>query len=314
MSDIEIQNPYLLPNDIDEDGYNHEYYYYKHIDESSRKLMDVLKCNIDELIAMKELCAKELVKLKDIKIPKIMVNLEKIECDVEEIPEIVGLKEIVCHNSKIKNIPSSLVNLVKLDVSNCRSLKVIPDTFTNLEYLNCSNTSIKVIPKVFTKLKHLICESTMVKKISSKFINLETLNCSDSYVDFIPDTLVNIKYLDISKTEVCYVPEEFKNIEYIDCRYSSVEEVPYDSLKTLFCNIHMYVPKLFYCEPRHVLRCVDEDTNNEYRKYESQTFEQYINDKLSCMYVLIQNCNKDIKDRNLIIKNIKALEELVKIE
>lgn len=314
MNDIENQNPYLLPNDINEDDYNHEYYYYKYIDGSSRKLMDVLNCNIDELIAMKELRAKELVKLKDIKIPKIMVNLEKIECDIEDIPEIVGLKEIVCHNSKIKNIPSYLVNLIKLDVSNCRPLKVIPDTFTNLEYLNCSNTSVKVIPKVFTKLKHLICESTEVKKISSKFINLETLNCSNSYVDFIPDTLVNIKYLDISKTDVCYVPEEFKNVEYIDCRYSNVEEVPYDSLKTLFCNIHMYVPKLFYYEPHHVLRCVDEDTNNEYRKYESQTFEQYINDKLSGMYILIQGCGKYIKDRNLMIKNIKALEELVKIE
>jgi hypothetical protein len=153
---------------------------------------------------------------------------------ITEIPkELVNLKSLKYHNppnlvtldisyATIQYIPSTLVNLEKLECDHCLNLKEIPKELVNLKHLNCYNCPlITHIPKELVKLRYLNCfDCPLITHIPKELVNLEILHCPP-----------NIKE----------IPKEFVNLTglYCDiCHLLSQKGIPKElvKLKTLFCR------------------------------------------------------------------------------
>jgi Leucine-rich repeat (LRR) protein len=105
---------------------------------------------------------------------------------------------IICQTPDV----STLINLTKLECSQCPQLTSIPSTLINLTTLNCS-------------------ECHLLTSIPSTLINLTYLNCLDCPVTSIPSTLINLIYLNCSYCILLTrIPSTLNKLKYFICTNS----------------------------------------------------------------------------------------------
>ena len=120
--------------------------------------------------------------------------LAQRECVLVEnltpLNELPRLREIVCINTRVKNLTSLDAMTTTLWSLNCSYTRVRDlgplATLAALRSLDCSNTRVKYLTAVaaLTSLQSLDCRGTPVKALSplSSLPSLQSLNCSNTRV------------------------------------------------------------------------------------------------------------------------------------
>lgn len=160
-------------------------------------------------------------------------------CQLEQIKII---KQLIQNALEISN--DTLIELIRNNFDYAEYVERITLTqkdiyllkyFSNLIYLDCSNTDITYIP-FLNKLRCLLCQNCSNITIASHFANLEKLFCSNCrLIKKIPN-LINLTYLDCSGTEITELPY-LPNLVYLSCSNTKIAEIPfYEKLSLLCCS------------------------------------------------------------------------------
>ena len=125
-----------------------------------------------------------------------------------------SIEELNCANCEIiKELPSNLINLKKIDIHNCKFINKIPDTYINLQKLRCSYTNITEIPSTFIKLDFLDINGCKIKKLPIELNKLKCIYCINSDLEYVPIQYIflqriNYKNSNINEKDLTY----FNNI------------------------------------------------------------------------------------------------------
>lgn len=119
---------------------------------------------------------------------------------------------------KLKRLPDGLTQLQFLDC-NESSLEKIPSGLVNLKKLVCYNTKITELPGDLGKLESLLCFVTKIKEIPSGLSNLKTLMCFDTDIKEIPSGLGNLKELWCTRTRVKELPGDLVELERLEASH-----------------------------------------------------------------------------------------------
>ncbi len=126
-------------------------------------------CTKSYNISLTELNCNDCQSIK--KIPSILVNLTKINCDntkIKKIPkELVNLYYIDCRKTKIKEIPKELVNLGRLDCDRTAP----PPPFNFIYYIH----NVVIQDKSWFKTKYEIKKIIKLQKYIKLYLKLPTL-------------------------------------------------------------------------------------------------------------------------------------------
>lgn len=178
----------------------------------------------------------DILDIENKKIPDCILRLTYLRCsDAQIIPEcLINLKYLIVHRYLLY-VPNTLTNLVYLE---CRETEIpeIPNTLVNLEYLDCSYTNITGIPNTLTKLKYLICSDNNINILPDTLTALETLCIQNTNITTIPDTFINLKDLDCSINNIYNLPNTFVNLDKLDYCGTNITTIPNTYKKTLVCS------------------------------------------------------------------------------
>ncbi|XP_048136662.1 disease resistance protein TAO1-like [Rhodamnia argentea] len=148
----------------------------------------------------------------------------------EEVGELEQLKELVLDDAGIRNIPSSIGSLKKLEklsASNCRSLRKIPNSIGNLSSLQHLDLhycfSLSEVPSSIgdlQSLQHLDISRSVIEKLPTAIGRLKKLQrliltCCTSLKGEIPSeigSLCSLENLEITFAPISSLPESIRNL------------------------------------------------------------------------------------------------------
>lgn len=183
--------------------------------------------------------------------------LEYLDCSYNTINDINlipfntitnNLKILICNNTLINtlikeneyfNYMNNFSNLLYLNCSNT-NIQYLPPNLNNLIYLNISNTLIKIIStRNLLKLEILICYNCPLYKLNSSMTNLKILNINNNmYITKIPNTFINLEFLMMNNTlKIKKLSQKFIKLKYLSCVNSSLQCLPITLHKLFYLNI-----------------------------------------------------------------------------
>jgi len=175
---------------------------------------------------------------------KDVISIDCYYCDkVTKIPSFYkNITRLACYNSGITKLPIICTNLIHLGCHNCISISFIP-RYNNLEYLNCSRTSITIIP-ILPNLKKLYCNlCTNLTKISScvNIIFIECTECTNLTEIFnVHDHNINYKLEELLCTGCIALTNlpKLSNLVELYCANSGIKKIghAFYKLKKLHCG------------------------------------------------------------------------------
>jgi hypothetical protein len=183
-------------------------------------------------------------------------------------------------------------NIIYLNISNTNII-YIPDIFNRLIFLNISNTVIEDLPYNILNLEILIAKYTILKKISKRLVNLKSLDLSyNKIINKIPK-LINLRYLNISNTNnILYLPSDLYSIKFINCSNSNILNINNLLILILHTSLHTLLNNNY--------------SNNSTNLNSTNLNSNKINKEFKSLYLnLINTSNLNINDNLLEILNKK---------
>lgn len=132
-----------------------------------------------------------------------------------------SLKEFVCHNNRLKSLPSHDY-LHKLDCSH-NSITSL-NKYCNIIDIICHDNRIKMIP-TYQNINRIICKNNPLIHINTQ-PSVESLDCSNTNISGKISNMPNLKYLICNDTKIDDV-SNLVNLESLEILNSSISKLPY---------------------------------------------------------------------------------------
>lgn len=210
---------------------------FNHLSKDLIKLVELNISNTNITSTPDEYMNLEILNCSNSKIStisKLYKNLLELDCSFTEINFLpntfLKLIKLNCDNTKIKKIPGTFLFLKELNwVTELDEKCSLPDTLISLETLVLYKDATHkynnefILPDTLTNLRYLNCEFQSIKIIPDTFTELIELNCSNNMeLTDIPSTLTKLKRIYCSRTSISSIPDNFSNLMLLQCEPSQI--------------------------------------------------------------------------------------------